>query len=440
MISNEALVKAIPVLRSLEQQGYEAVFVGGCVRDTVMGRELKDVDIATSAAPEQVIQTFPKTIPTGLKHGTVTVIHESETYEITTYRTESAYEAYRRPSQVQFVAELESDLMRRDFTINAMAMRADGTIVDPFGGMHDLKNRVLRCVGDADSRFQEDALRMVRAVRFAAEFEMRIALQTWKALRKYSSLLGHIAMERVGAEADKMIGGLNPTRAMTWLAASGLAAHTKQPLPETLVLQAEQFRIERIVIKNELKAMEPLKNLEDRWAAFCIALRLSSEESFGLFEAFRFSGARMGQLKASMNVNEDMYSFTAASRLDGSTSLLHVSPDSDRELKLHHAWMRTILENGKAAAVCWLQAMMIILNNTLDKDKLENWLHEMTVSSVRELAIGGADVLRLLKKPSGPWLGQLLNELVSAVAYGELPNDRDSLLTEVSRRAREVDA
>ena len=177
------------------------------VRNTIMGKYLKDVDIATSATPEQVIATFPKTIPTGLQHGTVTVIHKSENYEITTYRTESAYEEYRRPSQVHFVTELVADLMRRDFTINAMAMRADGTVVDPFGGMQDIQQRVLRCVGDANSRFQEDALRMVRAVRFAAEFGMRIAPNTWKPLRKYGPLLAHIAMERIGAEADKMVGG-----------------------------------------------------------------------------------------------------------------------------------------------------------------------------------------------------------------------------------------
>ena len=124
MVRNEALVKAMPVLNLLEQQGYEAVFVGGCVRDTIMGRVLKDVDIATSATPEQVIATFPKTIPTGLQHGTVTVIHESENYEITTYRTENrAYEEYRRPSQVQFDNRAKTDLMRRDFTINAMAIQ-----------------------------------------------------------------------------------------------------------------------------------------------------------------------------------------------------------------------------------------------------------------------------------------------------------------------------
>ena len=433
MVRNEALVKAMPVLNLLEQQGYEAVFVGGCVRDTIMGRVLKDVDIATSATPEQVIATFPKTIPTGLQHGTVTVIHESENYEITTYRTESAYEEYRRPSQVQFVTELETDLMRRDFTINAMAMRADGSVVDPFGGMQDIQHRVLRCVGDPDARFQEDALRMVRAVRFAAEFDMRIAPHTWKALRKYSTLLEHVAMERIGTEADKMVGGAHPDSAAAWFASSGLLVHTKRPLPKVLVLQAEQFRLSRAASRNNLRVMESLAGLEERWAALCIALKLSSEEAFELFEAFRFSSARMGQLKAAVNVNQHMSDFIASYPLEGSAEL-SLPLSSEREHKLYRSWMEAILDNGKAAAGCWLQAAAVSLINRIELDKLGDWLNTMTVSSVRELAIGGADVLRLLKKSSGPWLGQLLNELVREVAFGELSNDRDSLLAAVSRR------
>jgi tRNA nucleotidyltransferase (CCA-adding enzyme) len=177
--------------------------------------------------------------------------------------------------------------------------------------------------------------------------------------------------------------------------------------------------------------MESLAGLEERWAALCIALKLSSEEAFELFEAFRFSSARMGQLKAAVNVNQQMSDFIASYPLEGSAEL---PLSSEREHKLYRSWMEAILDNGKAAAGCWLQAAAVSLINRIELDKLENWLNTMTVSSVRELAIGGADVLRLLKKSTGPWLGQLLNELVREVAFGELSNDRDSLLAAVSRR------
>ncbi len=141
----------------------------------------------------------------------------------------------------------------------------------------------------------------------------------------------------------------------------------------------------------------------------------------------------MGQLKAAVNVNQHMFDFIASCPLEGSAEL-PLTLSSEREHKLYHSWMEAILDNGKAAAGCWLQAVTVSLTNRIELDKLENWLNNMTVSSVRELAIGGADVLRLLKKSSGPWLGQLLDELVREVAFGELSNDRDSLLAAVSRR------
>ena len=173
--------------------------------------------------------------------------------------------------------------------------------------------------------------------------------------------------------------------------------------------------------------------MEERWAALCIALKLSSEEAFELFEAFRFSSVRMGQLKAAVNVNQHMSDFIAACPLeDCGGPQLPLS--SEHEHKLYRSWMEAILDNGRTAAGCWLKAVTDYFTNSVEMDKLENWLNTMTVSSVRELAIGGADVLRLLKKSSGPWLGQLLNELVREVAFGELSNDRVSLLAEVSRR------
>ena len=373
MLENEALLRALPVLRTLERHGFEAVFVGGCVRDTAMGRPLKDVDIATSAEPEQVIAAFAKTIPTGLKHGTVTVLHEGETYEVTTYRTESAYERFRRPAQVRFVTDLQSDLQRRDFTINAMAMRADGAIVDPLGGLADLRRGMLRCVGDADARFQEDALRMVRAIRFAAEFDMRISLATWRAIRRHCLLLGHIAMERIGVELDKMVGGAHPGRAAAWLNASGLPACTKQPLPPGFVHAGGGIsrkrrgpeREERLpasgaqagltatadYLRRGLAALTSLDHKDDRWAAAALLLRLSAAESAQLFAALKFSGERVSRLSAIVRVQTAML----ASFRRYYQSVSDAEPGVDQAGALHRSWIDAILHEGGSICGAWLR-------------------------------------------------------------------------------------
>ncbi|WP_394297943.1 CCA tRNA nucleotidyltransferase, partial [Gordoniibacillus kamchatkensis] len=215
------------MLRTLTEAGYEAYFVGGCVRDRLLGVPVKDMDIATSALPAQVMSLFVRTVPTGLQHGTVTVILEGHTFEVTTFRTESGYVDYRRPQTVEYVTSLEEDLRRRDFTMNAMAMDAEGNVCDPFGGREDLARGVLRCVGEAEQRFGEDALRMLRCIRFAAAYGLEVEAGTWAALREQAPLLRHIAMERCRAELERMVEGPAPVRALRLLADSGLWRHFK---------------------------------------------------------------------------------------------------------------------------------------------------------------------------------------------------------------------
>ena len=151
------------ILQTLERAGFEARYVGGCVRDTLLGRPVHDWDIASQALPEDVLRLFPRCVPTGLQHGTVTVLLDGTSAEVTTYRLDGAYHDSRHPDGVRFVRSLADDLARRDFTINAMAMDLSGTVTDLFGGREDLARGVIRCVGDAETRFREDALRMLRA-------------------------------------------------------------------------------------------------------------------------------------------------------------------------------------------------------------------------------------------------------------------------------------
>lgn len=193
------------IIQTLEQAGYKAYVVGGAVRDLVMEKAPHDIDIATDATPQQVKRLFPRTYDTGLQHGTVTVIENKTAYEVTTFRTETAYTDGRHPDQVVFIRDLDGDLSRRDFTVNAMAYCDRDGLVDKFGGMEDIKNKVIRCVGDPETRFREDALRMLRAVRFAAVLDFTIAPETARAIKKCALLIKRVSAERIREECNKIL-------------------------------------------------------------------------------------------------------------------------------------------------------------------------------------------------------------------------------------------
>ena len=199
------------ILQTLNSAGFEAYLVGGCVRDLLRGVEPHDWDVCTSALPEETETCFAgqRIIETGLKHGTVTVMEKGEPYEITTYRTEGPYSDSRRPDFVRFVPDLEEDLARRDFTMNAIAMDLDGNLRDPYGGVDDIKTGLIRCVGKPDHRFQEDGLRVMRALRFAAVFGYEVEEQTARAVHENRAMLDRVAAERINVELCKLLVGQN---------------------------------------------------------------------------------------------------------------------------------------------------------------------------------------------------------------------------------------
>lgn len=198
------------IIKTIEEAGYEAYAVGGCVRDSVLGRVPSDWDITTSARPLQVKELFRRTVDTGIKHGTVTVMMNREGFEVTTYRIDGEYEDSRHPKDVTFTPLLEEDLKRRDFTINAMAYNDSRGLIDLFGGMSDIKNQVIRCVGNPTERFKEDALRMMRAVRFSAQLGYEIEEETKEAISQMSGNLRHISAERIMAELTKLLVSPHP--------------------------------------------------------------------------------------------------------------------------------------------------------------------------------------------------------------------------------------
>ncbi len=200
------------IIKTLNQNGYEAYAVGGSVRDCIMGKTPKDWAITPSALPEQVKSLFPQTFDTGILHGTVTVVMNATNYEVTTYRIDGEYFDNRRPAVVSFTSNLKEDLLRRDFTMNAVAYHPEEGFVDFYGGIEDIKNKIVRGVGNPSKRFQEDALRMMRAVRFSARLNFEIEENTWLALVENAALIKNISMERVRDEFLKLLSSSNPEK------------------------------------------------------------------------------------------------------------------------------------------------------------------------------------------------------------------------------------
>lgn len=198
------------IIRTLQVHGFEAYAVGGCVRDSILGREPEDWDITTSAMPEETKALFVRTFDTGIEHGTVTVLLEGQGFEVTTYRIDGKYEDSRHPTEVTFTRSLKEDLLRRDFTINAMAYNAKDGLVDIFGGMEDLQNGIIRCVGNAIERFSEDALRILRGVRFAAQLGFHIDKETRRGMQELAPTLQDISAERIQVELVKMLVSKRP--------------------------------------------------------------------------------------------------------------------------------------------------------------------------------------------------------------------------------------
>ncbi|WP_077621754.1 CCA tRNA nucleotidyltransferase [Sediminibacillus massiliensis] len=221
----DSFSSAEKILEKLEMNGYKAYFVGGAVRDLLLGRKVGDIDITTSARPEEVQALFHKVIPVGIEHGTVIVRMDGESFETTTFRVEAGYSDFRHPDRVGYVDNIEEDLSRRDFTINAMAMDRRGNIIDPFRGRDDIESGLIQTVGQPVERFQEDPLRMMRAVRFCSQLGFSIEQTTLHALQAQAPLLKNIAVERIAVELEKMFQGSNVREGAGLLKQSGLTEY-----------------------------------------------------------------------------------------------------------------------------------------------------------------------------------------------------------------------
>lgn len=245
------------IIEKLNEHGFEAYVVGGCVRDSLLGKEPEDWDITTSAKPEEVKAIFSRTIDTGIQHGTVTVMLNRQGYEVTTYRVDGEYEDGRHPKSVDFTTSLLEDLKRRDFTINAMAYNGREGLVDAFGGMEDLENRVIRCVGSAVNRFTEDALRILRAVRFSAQLDFRIEDETYEAISLIAPNLEKVSKERIATELTKLLLSGHPEK-MKRVSDTGASRYISEPFFKAAMLSKGELR--------PLGCLPAVKYM--RWAGF----------------------------------------------------------------------------------------------------------------------------------------------------------------------------
>lgn len=387
--------EARPIMQTIEAAGFEAYFVGGSVRDTLLHKEIHDVDIATSAYPEEVKALFHKTVDTGIEHGTVMILDHGIGYETTTFRTESTYQDYRRPDSVTFVRSLKEDLKRRDFTINALAMRENGEIIDLFAGLDDLNNGIIKAVGNPEERFNEDALRMMRAVRFASQLNFKIEVETEKAIKNHAELLEKIAVERIQVEFIKMLLGQEPAVGLVSFVETGLF----QYCPD---FKDAQSALESMIKIADLR----LPNEATAWGLICYLLNFSSPQTSQFLKNW----------KTSNQMIESVLKTTKAL-----TAILENRIDN---------WI--LYQTGRSELIN-ATTLAQQLSAATDETGLLTQYDNLQIKSKKELALTGKDLMTAGVKP-GPQMGQILTEVERKVVENELTNSNDVLTEYVRNR------
>lgn len=428
------------IIDVLMAAGFEAYAVGGCVRDSVLGRSPNDWDITTSARPAEVKDIFPRTIDTGIKHGTVTVMLDKEGFEVTTYRIDGEYEDSRHPKKVTFTACLEEDLKRRDFTINAMAYNEQDGLVDIFGGMQDIQQGVIRCVGDPQERFMEDALRMLRAVRFSAQLGYQIEEGTKDAIRKLAPNLKLISAERIQTELVKLVVSPHPD----YLRVAYETGITKQILPEfDLCMETDQNNPHHCYnvgehILHAMQAIEPDK-----------ALRLGMLfHDIGKPQTLTIDEAGITHNKGHAKVGEKMTrDILHRLKFDNDTldKVLKIVRYHDQEIGLNESSVRRAAnrmgEDFFPMLFAVQRADVQAQSDYMRTEKLEKlaYIKELYEGicrrqeclSLKDLAVTGSDLIAL-GMPPGKEMGMVLHELLELVLDEPKRNTREELL-QISR-------
>lgn len=386
----KAFKDAIPILEKMEDAGFEAYFVGGAVRDYLLDKPINDIDIATSATPEEVKAIFPHTIDVGIAHGTVMVVWNNYTYEITTFRTESTYVDYRRPEQVFFVRELKEDLMRRDFTINAMAMDKKGHIIDYFQSQNALSKKEIKTVGNPTERFQEDALRIMRGIRFVSTLGFQLEDETLKGIVDNKHLLSKIAVERVTIEFEKLLQGQWCSDALVILLATKM--HLYLPM-----LESAEKGISKLAEIPLFKL-----TLTEKWVVLLLCIGIKDKQQIEVF--LRSWKLSVKQIK---NTQKIIYWILEREK---------ATCWSDQ--MLYFATLSVAISAEKVYQLLWNQENNPIIST------LEEQYIKLPIKSKEELVIGGNDLLHWTNKQAGPWIKEILSLVETKVVERIIPNDK----------------
>ena len=427
------------ILERLEQAGFAAYVVGGCVRDSLLGKVPHDWDVCTSARPEQVQDCFRdfRVLETGIRHGTVTVLAGQEPYEITTFRVESAYSDSRHPDSVTFVRRVEDDLARRDFTVNAMAYSPSRGLVDLFDGQGDLRRKRIRCVGEADLRFQEDALRILRALRFASTYGFCVEEETARSVHQNRGLLGKIAPERIRVELEKLLDGVGAEQILRKYADVICTV-----IPELApLLDFDQKNPHHIytVWEHTIHAVGAAKS--GTLARLCLLLHdigkpaCCTEDDRGVrhFYGHPEKGAEIAEeiLRRLRFDTETIRRVTEIVRVHDS-AIGSGKPAIRRWLnRIGGEQLRLLLEvkeaDARAQAPEFLQGNLEKVREAAQT--LEEVQQEESCFRLRDLRVGGRDLMAV-GIPSGPALGRILETLLQQVMEERIPNEKEPLLRE----------
>lgn len=364
---------AIDILKIFNQNGYEAYFVGGCVRDYLLGEDFSDIDITTNALPDEVKKVFRKSIDTGIQHGTVTILVNGDSYEVTTFRTEEDYTNHRSPEKVEFVSNLREDLDRRDFTINAMALDYDGKLFDYHNGDQDLNSKIIRTVNNPNERFYEDALRMLRAFRFSSKLGFEIENNTLNAIKKNAELIKFVSIERIVNEFKKLLAGKGNLRSLELLIDSKLNSY--------------------IPFFDEVDEVQDFLSY-----SFCQSLYIlakSNNISFEKLRDLKLSNKEIKKIKEYERINLEFIDNTALELI-----LYKYNKDDIRFIIDYFGYC----------------------------DKKEIDIINLPITSFNDIAITSTEIISIIDKSPGPWIKEVTKKLEEAILLNKINNTEKNIV------------
>lgn len=391
-MNKDLFLQSAPILQQIQDSGYEAYYVGGSVRDFLMGRPIHDIDITTSAAPEEIEPIFEHTIPIGKEHGTINVVYNHENYEVTTFRAEGEYKDHRRPSEVRFVRDLYQDVERRDFTINAIAMDEHFEIKDFFNGYNDIKNKVIKTVGNAEERFDEDALRILRGLRFKSQLQFQIDPATYQAMADKIADTAFLSIERIIVELRKLLEGIDA------------------PLVYPLLNQLDFFKFVpffKAFNTTEIKVKDPIK------FELLIALLLFKEPI----------NVSLSQLKISNDSKKAIHQFINIFK-----ELPHIKTKKELRVFVYDYGISILsyildMSNTLSANEVNLSHPLIFNHETLKEINQNLIIHHRS-----DMMVNGKDILDALDLKGGPWLKEVLRKIECAIINQEVPNKKSEIV------------